>query len=238
MPEGWLSRARIARAAGVTRATVKHYHDLGLLPPPVFTGPNMAYYDPASVERIALVRELRERRHLPLQTIAEMLATQGAERVAQALHLSRALRADLLDSLAGDHREPISRGEMLEIPGMDEEVLAKLEALGLVQALERDRYDPLSLKVAQAVGLMRAEGLTEQAGLRVEDLELYLSRLEALVRDEVALFTARVLGRFDRSTEERYMRSALKGADALVLAVRDRLLSRFLEEKGTPRRRR
>jgi DNA-binding transcriptional MerR regulator len=238
VPEGWTSRARIARAAGVTRATVKHYNDLGLLPEPIFTGPNMAYYDPASVERIHLVRELRTRRHLPLQTIAEMFATQGAERVAQALQVARALRADLLEALSGDRRGPVSREELLAIPGMDGGVLAKLERLRLVRPIgggKGGKYDPLSLKVAHAVGVMRAEGLTEQAGFEVEDIELYASRLEALVRDEVQLFNARVLGRFDRPTEERYMRAALKGADALVLAVRDRLLSRLLEGDPPPR---
>jgi hypothetical protein len=69
----------------------------------------------------------------------------------------------------------------------------------------------------------------------VSDLRLYLDRLEALVRDEVELFSARVLGHFDRVREEHYMRAALAGADALVLAVRDRLLTRILEGER-PRR--
>lgn len=232
-----MNRARLARAAGVTRATVKHYYDLGLLPAPIFTGPNMAYYDPGSVARIGLVRELRTRRHLPLQTIAEMFARQGPERVAQALQLARVLRADLLDALAGDHRDSVPRDELLAIPGIDADVLARLERLGLVLPMRGARpgsYDALSLKVAHAVGVMRAEGLTERAGFRVEDLDLYVRRLEALVRDEVRLFNTRVLGHFDRATEERYTRAALSGADALVLAVRDRLLSRVLAEDPAP----
>jgi DNA-binding transcriptional MerR regulator len=211
-----MSRAKIARAAGVTRATVKHYNDLGLLPAPTFTGPNMAYYDPACVERIRLVRELRERRHLPLRDIAAMFAAQGAERVAQALHISRALRTDLLDALAGERRSPVSRARLLAVPGMDERVLAELAAL------------------------MRAGGLTEEAGFAVDDLRLYVERLEALVQEEVRLFNERVLGRFDRSTEERYMRTALRGTDALVLAVRDRLLADLLQgapPRGARRRR-
>ena len=232
-----MSRAKIARAAGVTRATVTHYNNLGLLPEPAFTGPNMAYYDPACVARIQLVRELRERRHLPLRQIAKMFASQGADRVAQALHVARALRSDLLDELAGEQRSPVARGELLALPGMDERVLAELEALGLVRPVtgaEGASYDALSLKVVESVGVMRARGLTEEAGFEVDDLRLYVERLETLVRDEVRLFNERVLGRFDRSTEERHMRTALRGADALVLAVRDRLLADLLE--GTPRR--
>jgi DNA-binding transcriptional MerR regulator len=238
-----MSRAKVARAAGVTRATFKHYIDLGLLPEAAFTGPNMAYYDPACVERIRLVRELRERRHLPLREIAKMFAAQGAERVAQALRVTRALRADLLDGLAGEHRTPVSREQLLAVPGMDERVLADLEALGLMHPPAGSKgpsYDALSLKMAESVGVMRAGGLTEEAGFEVGDLSVYVERLAQLVRDEVRLFNERVLGHFDPPTEERYMRTALRGADALVLAVRDRLLADLLEEAPSrdPRTRR
>jgi DNA-binding transcriptional MerR regulator len=174
-----MSRAKIARAAGVTRATVKHYNDLGLLPEAAFTGPNMAYYDPACVERIRLVRELRERRHLPLREIAKIFADQGAERVAEALHVTRALRADLLDGLADERRTPVSREQLLAVPGMDERVLAELEALGLIRPSAGSKgptYDALSLKVVESVAVMRAGGLTEEAGFEVDDLRLYLER--------------------------------------------------------------
>ncbi len=142
----------------------------------------------------------------------------------------------LVDALSGERSAPVSLEELLSVPGMDPQVLAELERLELIRPLSSEgkrRYDALSLKVAQAVGVMRVAGLTEEAGFRVDDLRLYRERLEALVRAEVRLFSSRVLGRFDAPTEERYMRAALKGADALVLAVRDRLLGDFLED-GAP----
>jgi DNA-binding transcriptional MerR regulator len=131
-----MSRAKVARAAGVTRATVKHYNDLGLLPAPSFTGPNMAYYAPACVDRIRLIRELRAQRHLPLQRISEMFEAEGPERVAEALRRARALRSDLVETLAGARRPPVPRDELVAIPGVDERVLAELEKLGLVRALD------------------------------------------------------------------------------------------------------
>ncbi len=219
----------------MTRATVKHYNDLGLLPPALFTGPNMAYYDPACVERIELVRELRAQRHLPLRVIAGMLAEQGADRVSRELQRARVLRADFIDALAGDRHSSVARDELLAIPGIDAEVLGELEDLGLVRLAEppaTEHYDPLSLKVARAVGAARESGLKEEAGLRVGDMELYVKRLDTLVRAEMQLFNSRVVGQFDSDTEERYMRAALKNAEALILAIRDRLLSDILEGEG------
>ncbi len=233
VPAGWLSRARLARAADVTRATVKHYNDLGLLPPALFTGPNMAYYDPVCIERIALVRELCSQRHLPLRVIARMIQQQGADRVARELQRTRVLRADLVEALAGDRRTPVKRCELLAVPGIDSDVLSALEELRLVRRLEsagRERYDPLSLKITRAVGGARESGLTEEVGLEVSDLAIYVKRLDVLVRAELQLFNSRVVGRFDPATEERYTRAALERTEALVLAVRDRLLADLLEE--------
>src|SRR3990172_4971016 len=140
---GWMSRIHLARAAGVSRATVKHYIDLGLLLEPVRTAPNMAYYDPECVARIALVRRLQSERHLPLQVIAEMLRSQGPDEVERAFALNRALQADLLDILSGGESKPVRRAEILAIDGITPEVLESLEKMNLVRAGKRggDAYD-------------------------------------------------------------------------------------------------
>ena len=198
VPSGWLSRAKLAQASGVTRATVKHYNDLGLLPPPVFTSPNMAYYDSASVGRIRLVRDLQAKRHLPLTVIADILETQGPERVERAFQFSQALQADLLDALAGRKSQAVSRADLLAIDGISEDVLDTLERIHLIRRTNGGRgakYDTLSVNVVQAVGVMRSIGLTEAAGFRVEDLALYRDKLQDLVGAETRLFKERVLSR-------------------------------------------
>lgn len=230
VPPGWLSRAKLARAAGVTRATVKHYNDLGLLPAPVFTGPNMAYYDPDSAERIRLVRELQSKRHLPLPVIAAMFREQGAGAVERALRATSALEADLMDTLAGERKQPANRSELLGLPEINEEVLDELEALGLLRKKGSGKYDAVSRRVTQAVSVMRERGLTEENGFRVKDLALYAEKLRGLVAAEVRLFQKQVLEKGDPKRAEALLRAALPGADALVLAVRSRILADVLGE--------
>lgn len=222
----------------MTRATVKHYHDLGLLPPALFTGPNMAYYDPECVDRIRLVRELRAERHLPLRMIAQMIEGQGTEHIAAALQRSRLLRDELLGALAGERQSPVTRRELLAVPGIDADVVDALEELGLVRRVSaggRRRYDPLSLKLVRALGAARSSGLTEEAGLDMGDLRIYIDRLQALVRAETRLFNDRIVGRFDPATEEQITRAALEAAGAIVLAIRDRLLADQLVGEASPR---
>jgi predicted DNA-binding transcriptional regulator AlpA len=49
---GLLKMKELAEASGVSAGTIKHYLREGLLPEPVKTSRNMAYYPPEFVERI------------------------------------------------------------------------------------------------------------------------------------------------------------------------------------------
>ncbi len=74
----------IAEAAGVSAATIKHYLREGLLPEPVRTSRNMAYYPPEFVERIQLIKRLQETRFMPLKAIKAVL-DEDPEQLREAL---------------------------------------------------------------------------------------------------------------------------------------------------------
>src|SRR5207247_4017566 len=63
----------LAAASGVSAGTIKHYLREGLLPEPVKTSRNMAYYPPDFVERIKLIKQLQEERFMPLKVIKRMI---------------------------------------------------------------------------------------------------------------------------------------------------------------------
>ena len=70
MEPGKLLRMReLAERSGVSAGTIKHYLREGLLgngDEVVRTSRNMAYYPPAFVERISLIKRLQEERYMPL----------------------------------------------------------------------------------------------------------------------------------------------------------------------------
>src|SRR5262245_24503969 len=70
----------LAKRAGVSIATIKYYIREGLLPSaPVKTGRTMAYYDHDYLERLLLVRRLREEHFLPVRVIRTVLREHGDE---------------------------------------------------------------------------------------------------------------------------------------------------------------
>ena len=75
--ERGLKISEVAEQAEVPVATVRHYLREGLLPEPVRTSKNMAYYPPELVERIRLIKQLQEERFMPLRIIRELIESAG-----------------------------------------------------------------------------------------------------------------------------------------------------------------
>ena len=68
-----LKIGELAEASEVPVPTIKHYLREGLLPEPVKTSRNMAYYPPEFVDRIKLIKQLQEERFMPLKAIKSVL---------------------------------------------------------------------------------------------------------------------------------------------------------------------
>ena len=83
---GLLKMRELAAASGVSAGTIKHYLREGLLPEPVKTSRNMAYYPPEYVDRIRLIKRLQEDRFMPLKVIRGML-DEDPERAAALVEL-------------------------------------------------------------------------------------------------------------------------------------------------------
>src|SRR5215208_4043854 len=81
---GLLRMGELAEASGVPAPTIKHYLREGLLPEPVKTSRNMAYYPPEFVDRIRLIKQLQEERFMPLKVIKSMLDDQAISARVQA----------------------------------------------------------------------------------------------------------------------------------------------------------
>ncbi len=79
---GLLKMSELSERSGVSAATIKHYLREGLLPEPVKTSRNMAYYPPEFVERLQTIKRLQEERYMPLRVIREVLG--AGERVPRS----------------------------------------------------------------------------------------------------------------------------------------------------------
>jgi DNA-binding transcriptional MerR regulator len=214
----------LGRRTGASRATIQHYLREGLLPAPVKTGRTMAYYDPRCVERILLIKELQSR-YLPLRVIRRLLDAPAGRRGKAGSSLSALAAAGKRISAALEPPErPLARAEVPAQTGIDEATLGALEQLGIASA-KGGVFGPAEVAVLRAVARLRATGVTDVAGFRVEDLALYRDAMAALLAKEVAIFGRSVVAGRPMRDVVRLGIAAATGATGVLVAIRNKLIA-------------
>jgi len=189
--DGLLKMSELAEASGVSAGTIKHYLREGLLPEPVKTSRNMAYYPPEFVERIRLIRQLQAERFMPLKLIRSMLE-EDPERAKALVELEDRI---LERAIAGEQRR-VSSAELRKRYDIPQDALDRLAELGVLEPNSRG-YAPFDVQIVEAISRFRAGGYDERLGFTVYDTLRYKRALEELVKDEVAILLERLAGRAD-----------------------------------------
>ena len=232
---GLLRMGELAEAAGVSAGTIKHYLREGLLPEPVKTSRNMAWYPREFVERVQLIKQLQEERFLPLKVIKEVLAQGPGDGGAARLRALIELEDRVLErALSGQDARGLSAREVNKRYGLPGEALERLEKLGVLTPRVRNgskRYGPDDVQIIEAVSRMRASGYSEALGFTVYDTLIYKRHLEQLVREEVEVMMERVAGEMDTEQAAELLAQAVEPMRDLVAALRAKLLVSELQAR-------
>ena len=215
----------LAEASGVPAPTIKHYLREGLLPEPVKTSRNMAYYPPEFVDRIRLIKRLQEERFMPLKAIRSLL-DEDPERAEALLELE--------DQIL-DRRSPASAPgpappRSASATASPRRSLDRLAEIGVLTPNSRG-YSPSDVGIIEAISRFRAGGYDEQIGFTVYDTLRYKNALEELVAEEVDVVMDRLAGEV---APERVVEMLEAGAQPLkdfIAALHTKLLVAELERR-------
>jgi DNA-binding transcriptional MerR regulator len=196
-PDGLLKMSELAERSGVSAGTIKHYLREGLLPEPVKTSRNMAYYPPEFVERIRTIKRLQEERFMPLKLIKRVLDADDGGR--------------------------ISRAEARRRHGVPEEVLERLEELEVLTPTARG-YDADDVAIIEAIARFRAGGYDEQLGFTVYDTLRYRKALAPLVEEEVRTLLDRLTGEVAVERAAEIVAAGAEPLRELIGAMHSKLL--------------
>ncbi len=220
-----LRMGELAEASGVPAPTIKHYLREGLLPEPVKTSRNMAYYPPEFVDRIRLIKRLQEERFMPLKAIRSVLE-DGPGRAEAMLELEDRI----LDRALSAERSRTSAAEARKRYGVPKEVLDRLEELEVLSPNTRG-YSPSDVKIIEAISRFRAGGYDEQIGFTVYDTLRYKTALEDLVRQEVDVVMNRLAGEVPPERVVEMLESGAQPLQDLIAALHTKLLVAELERR-------
>ena len=199
-----LKMAELAEASGVSAGTIKHYLREGLLPEPVKTSRNMAWYPPEFVERIQLIKDLQERRFMPLKAIKGILDLEGEGTRVSAAELKRRY-------------------------GVPQEVLNRLAELEVITPNSRG-YGVSDVRIVEAISRFRAGGYDEKIGFTVYDTLRYKRAMDELAKEEVQVMVER-LGEADAERAAELIEKGAEPLRDLISALHTKALVAELEQQ-------
>src|SRR5215210_4140991 len=181
MPDTSLLKMKeLSDQSGVSAATIKHYLREGLLPEPVRTSRNMAYYSPEFVERIRLIKQLQEERFMPLRAIKQVI-DEDPQRVRALVDLEDRILESARAREAAGRMSVAEASRRYDVP---RDVLDRLAELGVLSPGSRG-YSASDVKIVEAISRFRAGGYDERLGFTVYDTLRYRDVLARLVEEEV-----------------------------------------------------
>ena len=166
----------LVKATGVAKSTILHYVKEGLLPEPIKTSQNMAYYTPESIDRIQYVQHLQQRHRLTLAEI-NMLLHKGEANEDMSVYLG--LNDIIFGNASTD--DTVDRKSFCRQTGLSDAQVTALIDARLLQPLEHDRFDGDDINM----GKLYARG--NEAGIGIEDVRYYVELGEKIVDQEMAL---------------------------------------------------
>jgi DNA-binding transcriptional MerR regulator len=220
--EKLLKMSGLVEASGVPAPTIKHYLREGLLPEPVKTSRNMAWYRPETVERIRLIKRLQEERFMPLKAIRALFEEDPSQAEAMLEVEDR-----ILERALARERTRTSPAEVKRY-GVPKKALDRLAEIGILTPNSRG-YSPSDVTIIEAMSRFRAGGYDEQIGFTVYDTLRYKHALEALVKEEVDVLMERLEGEMPPARAVELIEAGAEPLKDLIAALHTKLLVEEVE---------
>src|SRR5687768_16064729 len=172
-----LRMGELAEASGVSAGTIKHYLREGLLPEPVRTSRNMAYYPHEFVERIRLIKQLQEERFMPLRVIKSML-DDDPERARALVELEDRI----LDRALEGEQKRVSAAEIgrFRAGGYDERIgFTVYDTLRYKRVLEELVTEEVQVLIERLAGEMDPDRVVELIEAGAEPLKDLIAALHS-----------------------------------------------------------
>ena len=238
-PAHALKMKDLERATGVGRETIRFYIREGLLPEPARPGRNVAWYDGSFVERVGLIKELQEKRFLPLHAIKAILGGGHALPSRNEVQTLLELDGKLFLPVAGvPAMPPVRFRELARRVGLPLAEMDRLARAGAVAVVRRDGERWLEgddIRVVEVWAKLRHAGYSDVLGFSPDNIGLYVEFVQALAREELHLFTRGITGRVDTDRARRMAEDGITIVNQLIALLRKRALLRYIAEGNVPR---
>ena len=238
-PAHALKMKDLERATGVGRETIRFYIREGLLPEPARPGRNVAWYDGAFIERIQLIKELQQKRFLPLHAIKAILGFGHALPTRNEVQTLLELDGKLFPPVAGLPAMPPTGlrdlAQRVRLPVTEIDRLARARAVSIIRRDGERWLEGDDVGIVEVWAKVRHAGYSRDLGFSPDNVGLYVEFVEALAREELNVFTRGITGRVDAERARRMAEDGITMVNQLIALLRKRALLRYIAEGNMPR---
>lgn len=235
---GLIKIGELVRKSGVQKETIRYYINNGLLPSPLKTGKNMAYYDDSYVDRIKQIKELQLKYFLPLKVIREIVAQPNAELSSSELVILRDTVNNLmrLQEIRRTYN-PHTLEELSRRAGLSKKEINEMEKCEMISSFKdkngRKVYLDADIKVVEAFAGIRSGGMSGSMGFKVDQFRMQSDVISTLAKEEVKDFVRKLGLEFKGNYDIEYLaylgENAIERVNAFIAALRRKKILEFIE---------
>jgi len=174
--KNYLKMKDLKEKTGLPSSTINYYLRNGLLPEPVRTGKNMAWYHPSTISRLNLIKKLQEKNRL---TISEIFETINRFKNNDDIYVIDTLYDFIFSE--SKSKDLYTKDQLVSKTGLKLNDIDKLIELKIIIPEKKDLFDDHDLFIAKAV----KKGL--DMGLSVEAFEYYAKAAEEVSINEMKM---------------------------------------------------
>lgn len=234
-PSTRLKMKDLEQATGVGREAIRFYIREGLLPEPERPARNVAYYDAACVERIQFIKELQQKRYLPLHVIKAIVGGQTPPSREEA----EAILA-LDGKVFPQENLPAAREKLADLAartGLSVNEILEIADAGAIEISTQDTNQWVagsSVRLVELWGRIRAEGFTEELGFTTDLMRVYVDTLRMLAREELHIFSRTLIGKVPVEKAARMAELGIELGNQAISLVRKEILLRTIATGTIP----
>lgn len=223
----------LERATGVGRETIRFYIRNGLLPEPERPGRNVAWYDESFVHRVNLIKELQQKRFLPLSVIRAIVGVEAAPSRDEVQTLLE-LDGKLFPAVDGATEAPPERlTDVIERTGLALRDVRDCIAVGLIETTRRGNeewLDDINVRIVEILAKLRASGFTVERGFVAEEYRIYVDFIRWLSREELRIFTTGTTGKAANEELVEMAEAGITYVNQMLCLLRRGTLLRYIAE--------
>jgi DNA-binding transcriptional MerR regulator len=196
---GAMRMKQLSAESGLPKGTIQFYIKEGLIPKPYKTHANMAYYNESHLNAIRLVKELQEKRFLPLSVIKQVVRGGRGGLSVDEIRALTEIDGKLFPNLTENPEvRPVTAEQLSDQTGVSLKDIKKMEAAHVLNPVKKGNrllYGEDDIRLVECFAKMREAGFSEELGWDGEIFSVYRDFLQRLVEEEAKILMSRVAGR-------------------------------------------